>query len=397
MAPLDSLPPDQRAVLQLVLQRGRSYDQIAKLLSIDRGSVRERAVSAFDALGPQTSVAAQRRGLIADYLLGQLDPEAATETRDGIADSPSERAWARVVASELAPLAAEPLPEIPSTRSAPAASAPDLPASPAPVPGSTEPLIEFPEDTPDTRSEPALPAAIPAAEDESADTPSGRSRRRGRRERKPKEPKAPVPAPEPKVPSVGDASGRRSSRLGGTVLIAITVLIVAVIAIILLSSGGSNPSTPAASASSTTPSTPAAASSTTAGSGTTSASGSGTTPAKVVAQINLTPTATGSKAAGIAEVLKEGATNGIAIVAQNVTPNTTKPPNAYAVWLYNSPTDAHLLGFVNPGVGANGRLSTAGGLPANAAHYKQLIVTLETKASPTTPGTIVLQGTLSGL
>ena len=396
MASLDSLPPDQRAVLQLVLQRGRSYDQIAKLLSIDRESVRERAVSAFDALGPQTSVSSQRRGLIADYLLGQLGPEAASETRDAIADSPSERAWARVVASELSPLAAEPLPEIPSTRSAPAASAPDFPAAPTPVPGPTEPLIEFPEDTPEGQFEPAAPTAIPEAEDDSADKTAGRSRRRGRRERKPTAPKPPPPAPEPKVPAVGDA-GRRSSRLGGTVLIAITVLIVAVIAIILLSSGSSKPPTPAASASSTTPSTPAAASSTTAGSGTTSASGSGTTPAKVVAQINLTPTATGSKAAGIAEVLKEGATNGIAIVAQNVTPNTTKPPNAYAVWLYNSPTDAHLLGFVNPGVGANGRLSTAGGLPANAAHFKQLIVTLETKASPTTPGTIVLQGTLSGL
>ncbi len=115
----------------------------------------------------------------------------------------------------------------------------------------------------------------------------------------------------------------------------------------------------------------------------------------MIAQINLTPPTATSKAAGIAEVLKEGVNNGIAIVAQNVTPNTTKPPNAYAVWLYNSATDAHILGFVNPGVAANGRLSTAGGLPANAAHYKQLIVTVETKASPTTPGTIILQGKLT--
>jgi hypothetical protein len=170
------------------------------------------------------------------------------------------------------------------------------------------------------------------------------------------------------------------------VLIALTVLIVAVVAIILLSSGSSNPKPSAASS---TP-TPAA-------SATTSASGSGTTPAKVVAQINLTPAVAGSKAAGIAEVLKEGANNGIAIVAQNVTPNTTKPPNAYAVWLYNSATDAHLLGFVNPGVGVNGRLSTAGALPANAAHYKQVIVTLENKASPKVPGKIILQGALTGV
>ena len=44
MATLDSLPADQRAVLQLVLRRGRSYDEIARLLSIDRAAVRERAL-----------------------------------------------------------------------------------------------------------------------------------------------------------------------------------------------------------------------------------------------------------------------------------------------------------------------------------------------------------------
>ncbi len=162
------------------------------------------------------------------------------------------------------------------------------------------------------------------------------------------------------------------------------MLIVAVVAIILLSSGSSKPK-------------PATAASTPPPASTTSASGSSTTPPKVVAQINLTPPAAGSKAAGIAEVLKQGASNGIAIVAQNVVPNTTKPPNAYAVWLYNSPADAHLLGFVNPGVGANGRLSTAGALPINAVHFKQLIISLENKASPKAPGTIILHGTLTGL
>jgi hypothetical protein len=225
-------------------------------------------------------------------------------------------------------------------------------------------------------------AGPPPAEDESE---SRRSRRLGRRERKPTE-------PEPLVPDTG--GGRRSSRLGGTVLIVLTVIIVAAIVIILLSSGATKNPTPAASSSSS-PTT--AATSSTAASGTSTASGTGTSAAKVLAQINLTPPTAGSKAAGIAEVLKEGATDGIAIVAQNVSPNTTKPPNAYAVWLYNSPTDAHILGFVNPGVGSNGRLSTAGGLPANAAHYKQLIVTVESKANPKTPGTIILQGTLTGL
>jgi hypothetical protein len=118
-----------------------------------------------------------------------------------------------------------------------------------------------------------------------------------------------------------------------------------------------------------------------------------------VAQINLSPPSSNSKskAAGIAEVLNEGSVDGIAIVAQNVPANTTKPPNAYAVWLYNSPTDAKILGFVNPSVGKTGRLSTAGRLPPNASHYKHLIVTVETTASPKVPGSIILQGALSSL
>src|SRR5437588_3063637 len=85
MATLDSLPPDQRAVLQLVLQRGRSYDDIAQLLSIDRAAVRQRALAAFDALGPQTRVDADRRALITDYLLGQLPGAVADDTRNRLA------------------------------------------------------------------------------------------------------------------------------------------------------------------------------------------------------------------------------------------------------------------------------------------------------------------------
>ena len=105
MASLDALPPDQRAVLELVLARGRNYDEIAKLLSIDRAGVRERALAALDALGPQTRVPAERRALITDYLLGALPPRVADDVRDHLASSPSERAWARVVASELQSLA----------------------------------------------------------------------------------------------------------------------------------------------------------------------------------------------------------------------------------------------------------------------------------------------------
>ena len=99
--------------------------------------------------------------------------------------------------------------------------------------------------------------------------------------------------------------------------------------------------------------------------------------------------------AGIAEVLRQGSNTAIAIVGQGLPANSKH--NAYAVWLYNSTRDAQRLGFVNPGVGKNGRLETTGPLPTNAARFKQLLVTIETNANPKAPGQIILQGNLTGV
>ena len=118
MSVVDNLPGDQRAVLQLVLGRGRSYDEIARLLSINPGGVRERALAALDTLGPQTRIDQPSRAQICDYLLGQLPEGDVEAVRNRLAGSAGERAWARVVSSELAPLASEPLPEIPLEASA---------------------------------------------------------------------------------------------------------------------------------------------------------------------------------------------------------------------------------------------------------------------------------------
>lgn len=319
MASLDSLPPDQRAVLQLVLQRGRSYDEIAEMLSIDRAGVRDRALKALDALGPQTRVAPEQRALITDYLLGQLPEAVAEGVRERLAGSASERAWARVVASELQSLSDRPLPEIPVGEVVRAAEAPA-----AQQPGEAEPAA----------------AAKP-----------------------------PPDIPEPERPS---------SRVGGAVLLGIGALVVIIVVVILIASGGSKKK----ATHSTAATTPTA---------TTSTANTTSTPAQVTAQVNLMPP-NGGKAAGIAEVLKKDNANGIAIVAQGLTPNTKH--DAYAVWLFKPPSQSKLLGYVNPPVAANGRLQTAGGLPGDAGQYTELLVTLETQRNPHGPGKIVLQGEL---
>jgi hypothetical protein len=104
---------------------------------------------------------------------------------------------------------------------------------------------------------------------------------------------------------------------------------------------------------------------------------------------------------GTALVLAQGSLKGLGLEAVHVPPNTTRPRTAYAVWLYNSPSDAKRLGFVNPPVSENGKLAASAELPANAAHYRLVIITLETETGKnhrhvsSTPGPVVLEGKLS--
>jgi hypothetical protein len=114
MARLDQLPPDQRAVLQLLLKQGKSYGEIASVLKIERSAVKARAHDALAALGPEdTELNEDRRDEIGDHLLGQQDEGQRAATRAFLEGSPAGRAWARVVSSELRELSPGGLPEIP--------------------------------------------------------------------------------------------------------------------------------------------------------------------------------------------------------------------------------------------------------------------------------------------
>jgi hypothetical protein len=53
MSRLDDLPPDQRAVLQLLVRQGKSHAEIAEMLGISADTVRDRARAALDALAQE--------------------------------------------------------------------------------------------------------------------------------------------------------------------------------------------------------------------------------------------------------------------------------------------------------------------------------------------------------
>jgi outer membrane biosynthesis protein TonB len=414
MAPLESLPPDQRAVLQLVLQRGRTYDEIAAMLSIDRAAVRDRALSAFDTIGPPTRVSPERRALITDYMMGQLPPKIADQIFERLKTSPAERAWARALASDLSTLSRGSLPDIPSSVGSSAPAAPRAPAEPEPPAEPKRPAAP----------EPAVPTVVDSGED-ADEAPAPRPRRRPAAQ--PAGTRALAEQPEEDEDDSGygrrdDAADRDTlpvSRRGGAIFIFGGVLAAAailVVAIILLNNGGSSksPSAPVAASTSTSASTgaatPTAATSTPASTSTAATStptgtstsspaaaggtgASGTTGAQVVAQLDLKAPSGATSPVGVAQIVKQAGKEGLVLVATGVTPNTKH--DAYAVWLYASPSHAHLLGFVNPAVGSTGRLETEGLLPANAASYRELLVTRETQSKPSAPGTIVLRGALT--
>ncbi|MBA2347669.1 MAG: hypothetical protein H0V81_05170 [Solirubrobacterales bacterium] len=118
MPAFDTLAPDQKAVLQLLLKQGKTYEDIATLLRLDATSVRERALDALDALGADIRGAAEldsaRQDELADHLLLQQTASERASTRSFLELSAPGRAWARGVSAELRPIGGDALPEIPA-------------------------------------------------------------------------------------------------------------------------------------------------------------------------------------------------------------------------------------------------------------------------------------------
>jgi hypothetical protein len=105
----------------------------------------------------------------------------------------------------------------------------------------------------------------------------------------------------------------------------------------------------------------------------------------------------GPRPSGHIAVASEGGRRLLTVSAADLPPERAEPRQAYAVWLFNSRHDAARLGFVVPPVSTGGRFESHRELPAQAARYREIVVTLEDAAEPLPQGPIFLRAALSAL
>jgi hypothetical protein len=136
MATFDQLSDEQRAIVELVLQQGKSYDELSDLLGLPERRVRELARDALVDLAPLSARGVEEdwRGQLADYVLGQQAGPEVTASRGHLRRSEAARIWTRSLLDSLEQLYPNgDLPAIPEgergrergSRRRPAASEPD--------------------------------------------------------------------------------------------------------------------------------------------------------------------------------------------------------------------------------------------------------------------------------
>lgn len=92
------LSEDSRALLQLLLGRGKSYSEISDLLGIEPAEVRQRAVTALTEVEPSLPAPDPD---VTDYLLGQSDAISRADIRTRIASDPALAAQADSLTDQL--------------------------------------------------------------------------------------------------------------------------------------------------------------------------------------------------------------------------------------------------------------------------------------------------------
>jgi len=141
-----ALKQDERALLQLVCERGQSYEDLAGLLGISEDEVRAKARHALTELGgadPDSEVG------LTDYLLGQADPIGRADVVRYLQQDAETRELATTIATKLQALApGATLPSIPEPRGRKPKSATSTAPAPATSGSAASPAVSKPSRPP---------------------------------------------------------------------------------------------------------------------------------------------------------------------------------------------------------------------------------------------------------
>jgi anti-sigma-K factor RskA len=336
MPTFDQLPAEQRAIIELVVQRGRTYDQLADALQITPERVRELAHDALVELSPRSAarVDADRRSQIADYVLNQQSSAESTATRTHLKRSEAGRMWVSSLLDSLEHMYED-------------GTAPEGPAA------------EAAEEERPRRRERERERERPR--DRERERPRDRERDRGAvsrdRERPARE--ATRKRDEKLTPEAERAvRNRRIAAVVGALLI--LGAIVTVLLVVLIDTTVREARAPTT---------------------------------RVVGQLLLNPLERGGDNQGIAIVAQRGDDRSL-IVQARLEPN--RKEEAYEVWLYNSDKDAVSLGAQV--TDKDGNYQGAGRLPAPLNRYKYIDVSLEKiDRNPAHSGNSILRGEVANI
>jgi hypothetical protein len=358
---VDALEPARRAVLLLLTSQGRSYADLAKLLSTDERSIRRRAFEAADELlsDAPAAPASDVRERLVDYALGQQGVADRQRTRELLAESPIARDWIAGLERTLGIERPEPpSPSEPDAGVEPAQEQPPLLAAEIAeaLAASHARVAELEQELENARAElgrshTVAPPQLKLSPEPAPSPPPARS---------PVRPPAPLPA---RAPARGPLLGPRTY-----LTIGVVAVILGIVLLVVGADGHDHAvNKPVRSA----------------------RAGDPASARPVQIQIALWPAGPDSQATGTADVVRQGSR---LLMTLHVTGLGGSPSDRYAAWL-EGPQGAHLLGFVQAS-GTAGTFAGAAGLPANATTFTTLVVTRETDASPSEPGPRVLRAPL---
>jgi hypothetical protein len=117
---------------------------------------------------------------------------------------------------------------------------------------------------------------------------------------------------------------------------------------------------------------------------------------RIVLQGKLSPPrGSDSKSSGETAIINYQKANAFKLLIAGKDLEPAPEGSAYAVWLYNSPTQLLFIGFPKATVNDKGTLEVVADLTPQTPTFEQVLVTLERVPKPTKPGRIVLSAKIA--